>query len=391
MQKVAIGLILTLLIVISLLSQKVEGVGFEVNATNPQYIIIEAYYGWDTLWVKNATDAVGRGTATRRLGISASIFAFDWSDDLIKQELDTLFSASEKNDVPLLLHIDTEHFWDNRPDLWNWWNESAPGYNPENKDNVEWSDWDKPTNKSWINWGAPFEHAPRMCFESSVVRNEISRKHAIVVNKLNTWLNHLSQINRTDLFIGIDAGWETGIDSYENVDWVPEGYRFHLGYCALSKRGFSANNPPTDRELELANAVKDFATFEAKSLFDKGIPKEKIFTHIWGSEGQLGMGPVHIHAPIWTAVNNYSIPGLSLYTIYPGYYNYSQVSSLVAGKEWAFIETPPLNVSEYDYFLNSKNNSLGYNKMIVIYGWGSTIQNYPDRIASIKDALSKIF
>ena len=111
MQKVAIGLILTLLIVISLLSQKVEGMGFEVNAANPQYIIIEAYYGWNMLWVKNATDAVGRGTATRRLGISASIFAFDWSDDLIKQELDTLFSASEKNDVPLLLHIDTEHFW----------------------------------------------------------------------------------------------------------------------------------------------------------------------------------------------------------------------------------------------------------------------------------------
>jgi len=390
MQKVAIGLILTLLIVISLLSQKVEGMGFEVNAANPQYIIIEAYYGWNMLWVKNATDAVGRGTATRRLGIAASIYTLDWSDDLIKQELDVLFFASEKYDAPLLIHIDSENFWDNRPDLWNWWNSSLSGYNLANKDNVEWSDWDKPTNKSWLNWGIAFEHAPRMCFESSVVRNEISRKHTIVVNKLNTWLNHLSQINRTDLFIGIDAGAENGIFSYENVTWYnlegvevpPEEYKNHLGYCALSKRGFSANNPPIDRELELANAVKDFATFEAKSLFDRGIPKEKIFTHIWGSEGGPNM-PFHNHAPMWTAFNDYSIPGLSLY---PGFYNLSLLSSLVNEKTWATIESPNLTSQEYDTLLN-----LGYNKMIVIYGWGSTIQNYPDRIAAIKDALSKDF
>ena len=34
--------------------------------------------------------------------------------------------------------LDGENWWDQTPELWNWWNASLPGYDPGNVNNVEW-------------------------------------------------------------------------------------------------------------------------------------------------------------------------------------------------------------------------------------------------------------
>ncbi len=184
--------------------------------------------------------------------------------------------------------------------------------------------------------------------------------------------------NKTDLFLGIDPGWETGIDSYENVDWVPEEYQFHLGYNALAKRGFNATNPPADMETELAKVVKDFAEFEARTLMEKGIPREKLFTHIWGAE-ESHAGMYHQHAPLETAFNDHSIPGFSLY---PGSYDLKRIASIVKNIHWTLMETPPLE--RYDDILR-----IGVNKMVVIYNWGGGIKNNQGAITAIKEILEK--
>nr|MDO8111584.1 hypothetical protein [Candidatus Sigynarchaeota archaeon] len=343
----------------------------------PRYLVIHPFFpGTDTdaSWVGDMVTTLGRGSGITRLGIVDVIFTLDWSDAFIEQRLDMYFNASEENDVAVLLHLDSEHFYDNRPDLWNWWNTSSPGYDPTNRDNVEWSDWDTPTTKGFLNWGTPIELAPRLCFESTVVRNEISHKCQVIVDRLATWLTHLLSINRTDLFLGIDAGWETGIDTYENVDWVPEPYRYHLGYNALTKMGYNATNPPQDREKALADVVHDFAAFEVQTFIDKGISKEKLFTHIWGVEGISS--PYHQHAPLEAAFNNASVPGFSLY---PGYNR--SIAPLVAGITWALMESPP--VRDYQQFL-----TMGSIDIMVLYGWSANIRNDPDAIDGIKALLS---
>ncbi len=323
-----------------------------------------------TEWVGEMVSTLGRGSGITRLGIAAVIRTLDWSDAYIEQQVDLFTSAAEEHDVALLLHLDSEHFYESRCDLWNWWNASSPGFNASNRDNVEWSDWETPTKKGFLNWGSPIELAPRLCFESVAVRAEISHKCQVIVDRLVPWLDHLAAIGRSDLFLGIDPGWETGIDSYENVDWVPEGYRYHLGYNALAKRGFNTTNPPQDIEAERYDVVHDFAEFEVKTLADKGIPAGKLFTHIWGAESISDT--YHQHAPLDAAFNAHSVPGFSLYG-----YDRKAFAAAVSGKHWTLMEAPPAD--DYSPLL-----SMGTLDVMVLYNWGGNIRNDPGKIAAIK-------
>lgn len=56
-------------------------------------------------------------------------------------QLRRYLSLSEQFELPVIVQLDGEQWWDNRPDLWNWWDENKPGYNPENRKNVEWTAW----------------------------------------------------------------------------------------------------------------------------------------------------------------------------------------------------------------------------------------------------------
>nr|MDO8083508.1 hypothetical protein [Candidatus Sigynarchaeum springense] len=347
--------------------------GFELGFHYPRYLVIHPFNpGTETgtEWIGEMVSTLGRGSGITRLGIAAVIRTLDWSDAYIQQHVDLFTSAAEEHDVALLLHLDSEHFYESRSDLWNWWNASLPGYDPANAGNVEWSDWNTPTKKGFLNWGSPIELAPRLCFESAAVRAEISNKCQVIVDRLVPWLDHLAAIGRSDLFIGIDPGWETGIDSYENVDWVPVTYRHHLGYNALAKRGFNATNPPLDIEAERYDVVHDFAEFEVKTIADKGIPTDKLFTHIWGAESISSA--YHLHAPLGAAFNSYSVPGFSLYG-----YDRETFAAAVSGKRWALMEAPPAD--GYGQLL-----SMGTLDVMVLYNWGGNIRNDPAKIEAIK-------
>jgi hypothetical protein len=51
--------------------------------------------------------------------------------------------AVEPN-VAVHLSLETHHFWETRPDLWNFSDPRAPGYDPGNVANVEWTNWSGP-------------------------------------------------------------------------------------------------------------------------------------------------------------------------------------------------------------------------------------------------------
>src|SRR3546814_5483993 len=58
-------------------------------------------------------------------------------------------------EIPVLVQLDAVTLMDARPDLWNWWDPSRPGYDPANRENVEWTSWspDDAVKLGWLNWG----------------------------------------------------------------------------------------------------------------------------------------------------------------------------------------------------------------------------------------------
>jgi hypothetical protein len=55
----------------------------------------------------------------------------------------------------VFLGWDSQIFWGSRSDLWNHFNSSAPGYDANNAENVEWTSWSSrdAVDVSWLNWG----------------------------------------------------------------------------------------------------------------------------------------------------------------------------------------------------------------------------------------------
>src|SRR5688500_10624978 len=91
----------------------------------------------------------------RAIGVGFIISYLQYSPEVAAEKLEKFLELSEKFDVPVIIQIDGEQWWGNRPDLWNWWDAEKPGYDPSNKKNVEWTDWspDSAVKIGWRNWG----------------------------------------------------------------------------------------------------------------------------------------------------------------------------------------------------------------------------------------------
>ena len=106
--------------------------GFGVTAPMPQYIFLNRTPGasFDQNNPETITDAlftepVDRlktvGGPTRRLGLSFVLSYLNGPPEKIEATLHRLLEMSEKHDMPVLIVLDGENWWDYRADLWNWW------------------------------------------------------------------------------------------------------------------------------------------------------------------------------------------------------------------------------------------------------------------------------
>ena len=86
-------------------------------------------------------------------------------------------------------------------------------------------------------------------------------------------MTSLKAAGKDTLFIGIICGWEAQIGR----DFATGG---ELGYNALTRRGYSAANPPKDKDEERVSIVKEFVDFWTKALANAGVPDGKIYSHI---------------------------------------------------------------------------------------------------------------
>jgi hypothetical protein len=275
---------------------------------------------------------------TRQLAVGGGIPIFA-NDASIVREIRLRFDIARRTNVAVHFNVDDHIGWDERPDLWNWYDPKKPGYNPDNRKNVEWYDWDgTPNKRRYLTPDGTPSQTPHMCYNSPMIQAEIARIISQVVGpELRRETNTLKQDGQEYLFAGITVGAEAGFDDYSIVSKLlpqlpPHGDPVQmsvarmirqaaalmhednapysrLGYCSLTNAGYSKMNPPADINRALAEVNRKFIEFWDKQFVDAGIPCSRIYTHVAASSLQ----DEDNNAPIGIVFNPYARPGWTTY------------------------------------------------------------------------------
>ena len=239
------------------------------------------------------------------------------------------FDVAIRYNVAVHFTVET-HEWGNRPDLWNYSDKNKPGYDPNNKANVEWIDFDgTPHPHRYRDWGTAERMPPVICYNSPAVLKEVSRLvNEVVAPPLIKGLEKLKKQGKGHLLSGVTVGAEPSLPNYENIDRInprisklmdqDKSPKARLGYNALTNKGYSKDNPPEDFGRALAQVNREYVSYWSRQLFNAGIPSGKMYTHIAAGAGVIGSPMVEFtNAPIEIAFNDYSRPGWTTYPVGP--------------------------------------------------------------------------
>lgn len=303
---------------------------------------------------------------TRQLGFGAFIPVFTGDERKIPHTIKLMFEIARQTNVAVHFNVDDHIMWDERPDLWNWYDAAKKGYNPNNRKNVEWYDWEgTPNKRRYLSPAGVPSQSPHMCYNSPAIEKEISRIVSLVVGPaLRGEIDRLRRERKEYLFAGITVGAEEGFDDYSGIPDVPQiprsgspmqmqMYRMlrqaanlmaedkaphsRLGYCSLTNAGYSKANPPRDFNKALADINQQFIAFWDKQFVDAGIPCSRIYTHVAASPPQNDSN----NAPIAVAFNAYARPGWTTYpqgTLKNGFQPIYDELAKHGGPAWGGVE-----------------------------------------------------
>jgi arylsulfatase A-like enzyme len=261
-----------------------------------------------------------------RVGVGRIFSYFGRGRDHLEADLQRFLDNCVKYDLPVLVAIEGEYWWEGRPDLWNWWQPDRPGYSPTNRENVEWSSWDSADalKIAWLNWGRQLRVLPPPNLLSPRYREACHAEMRIFVPLVLKWWRALPPEKR-DLFVGLKVGWESsiGINTFHYPDGnslldqpeandprtgikaneIPARGVVQIGHAALKTSGLRTSGTITEEDL--VEVVRRHVTDLSSVAAQLGVPREKLFTHVAGwKEGELLYD---------AAVNEFSSPGWSFY------------------------------------------------------------------------------
>ncbi|OGZ06558.1 MAG: hypothetical protein A3C93_06090 [Candidatus Lloydbacteria bacterium RIFCSPHIGHO2_02_FULL_54_17] len=263
------------------------------------------------------------------------------------------FEVAKKRNVAVYFSVISHLVWDSRPDLWNWFDPNQPGYNLQNKKNVEWTDWEGTPVKARYSLQIGTKTKPHMCYNSTQIKSEITRiVSAILAPAIKDGINDLKKNEKEHLFAGLTLTDELSLDDYSVIDQIDKkmgeqmsrdgAAKIRLGYCALTNAGYSKSNPPKDYSDALAKINQEFAAYWGKQFVDAEISMNKLYGHV--AAGASGPILQYTNAPIWTAFNDYSRPGWSTYTEGPITDNFNALYQPLKERgspHWAGTESAP--------------------------------------------------
>lgn len=241
-------------------------------------------------------------------------------------DLKEFLRLSQKTDTPIVVQLDGEQWWGNRPDLWNWWDTNRPGFALTNRANVEWTDWtpDSAIKIAWRNWGRQLRVLPPPNLMSPRYRQACHEEMQVLIPIVLNWWRELPA-HQKELLIGIKVGWESSIGV--NAWYYPDGNELlakpakddptsglkaeqppargvvQIGFAAVATAGIKTTGTLT--EDDLTEIVRRHLEDLCREAVRSGVPRERLFTHVAGwKEGEKLYG---------AAVNQLSCPGWSFY------------------------------------------------------------------------------
>ena len=335
------------------------------------------------------------------VGLSVIISVLNGNPVDVVATLNDQLALALKYELPICIKLDTEIWWEYRNDLWNWWDPGKTGYNPDNKDNVEWTDWnrDAAIKIGWLNWGSQIRMVPCPNLMSPKYKEAWHTELTKSVNTVKIWYEGLPS-EKKYLFGGIVVGWESSIGV--NIFHYPDGNSYidrpasndptygktmtdlpsrgvqTIGYAAVKSAGIATSGTLT--EAMQTEVVRRHLLDLSKTVYDLGIPRELIFTHCGGWMSGESM--------YTAAVNDYSCPGWSFYK-----YASDPTKDLTAMDALAKSKAPYWGAVEWllggdktkaEWFSALTKSLDNKSRMVVIYNWNS-INTNADALNAIKE------
>jgi hypothetical protein len=272
------------------------------------------------------------GDPNRILGFSVGPIAMDQGADNARSTIRVAFDVARETGTAVALHLDDYMFWSQA----RWPNGRLLREQP---DTVEWTDWPgTPAGGLDISWLPNVKLAPQMCYESPQVKDFVRYWiKEVIGQEIKKQYDRLVKAGKPELFAGVIAGWESNLSN---------------GYCSLSQLGYSAQKPPIDFDHERERVLQRHIEFWTKGIYDAGIPRNLIFTHLaplprrdyeevtamLSREQIRQKSQSTAFRAYWTAFNSYSYPGFSAYPDENRFQDIYEALRANHTKTWAMAE-----------------------------------------------------
>jgi hypothetical protein len=303
------------------------------------------------------------------------------------------------------VQFDEVHWRDARPDLWNWWDPESPGFDPANRQNVEWDGWgpEHAIRISWINWGRQVRIKPAMNLMAPRYREACHAEMRLWIPLVLDWCHRLPA-EKKYLLVGIKLGHESSIgvngyyypqgngyadrpaeqDPVEKLDAerLPSRGMAPIGYAAVSTLGLA--HAGELKEEYLAEVVRVHLTDLCRVAHEVGVPRDRLFTHCGGwKPGEK------LYA---SALNEYSCPGWSFYKYGPD--PRADTTAMAALKAsdapyWGAVEWLPVGANTQQDWEDALCNTLfaARCRYLCVFNWRS-IQDRPNATKAVTAVLT---
>jgi hypothetical protein len=342
-----------------------------------------------------------RPGSTVQTGLSYVFSPFRTPPETTAEALQVFLTAAAETSTPIVVQVDLEHWWEARPDLWNWWDPHQPGHHLENRENVEWTGWspEHAVQIAWRNWGRQIRVLPPPNLASPRYLAACRAEIRILVQAVLAWRSSLPE-HQKHLLVGIKLGHETSIGV--NAFHLPEGNSYAakpadedpiirldhsklpargvalLGHAALVTSGIRSSGQPT--AAELAEVSRRYLEILCREAVEAGMPRDRLFAHGagWAEGDPFYQVPLNPHAcPAWSFYQHAADPGrdsdVTRHTTHSD-------APFWAAAEW-LLEGP----HEYDRWHDALTRTLALHRcrFVCIFNW-ETIRNSPPVLQAIQ-------
>lgn len=360
------------------------------------------------------------GGTTRKLCISFNMWVLfgGANASTYLASLDRMLALVEANDLPFSISLDPTQWWQSRPDLYNFWDPSSPGYSPSNVYNVEWTgpSPDNATKISWRDWGSQFRvGTPHPNYASPAFRGAAAEALVPLSQRLAQWYQGLPS-SKKYLLAYVRASQELSIGS--NFYYYPNGNGLipappsqdpvggpgaglQLGYAAVCGTSGACTQGQPLAPSQLDAVVSSFLSFSAGVLRDAGIPRSRLMVHI-GADFQRAPActphtpafpyPCAVFISPTAGLIPEAFPAWSLYTSGTDAASDEGLATALLALGGAPWGTGEWNIfaGPYSAWRSALNATLSFfnNRLLVVQNYES-ISGMPQALAAVVDALGE--